>query len=263
MMPSPCGKMLSWISYSSHSSSQHTKLREQIQVREGVCEGVLFKGNRQQNRSNQPTEWDSSLSSCSQDIPQSWKQQDPNWERMYSTVRVVVQPRVQLGPPVPHLLSPSQVYLLKLNFSSLPAASPPPPSTSCLLPPPLPSLSFAPLSTENTQSTYRVSPDGSLRATFASGMEINLSSEPHILAGAVNPTLGKCNISLPGEHNANLIEWRQRKEQNKGNVSAFERRLRVRPSLFSQGQKFMGSLRKWRASWNWSLTSPKLFWVTG
>ncbi|XP_059944137.1 teneurin-1 isoform X3 [Mesoplodon densirostris] len=83
------------------------------------------------------------------------------------------------------------------------------------------------LKQENTQSTYRVSPDGSLRVTFASGMEINLSSEPHILSGAVNPTLGKCNISLPGEHNANLIEWRQRKEQNKGNVSAFERRLRA------------------------------------
>lgn len=59
-------------------------------------------------------------------------------------------------------------------------------------------------------------------------MELSLSSEPHILAGAVNPTLGKCNISLPGEHNVNLIEWRQRKEQNKGNISAFERRLRVR-----------------------------------
>ncbi|XP_004646133.1 teneurin-1 isoform X3 [Octodon degus] len=83
------------------------------------------------------------------------------------------------------------------------------------------------LKQENTQSTYRVSPDGSLRVTFASGMEISLSSEPHILAGAVNPTLGKCNISLPGEHNANLIEWRQRKEQNKGNISAFERRLRA------------------------------------
>uniref|UniRef100_A0A8C8UGH0 Teneurin-1 n=1 Tax=Peromyscus maniculatus bairdii TaxID=230844 RepID=A0A8C8UGH0_PERMB len=83
------------------------------------------------------------------------------------------------------------------------------------------------LKQENTQSTYRVSPDGSLRVTFASGMEVSLSSEPHILAGAVNPTLGKCNISLPGEHNANLIEWRQRKEQNKGNVSAFERRLRA------------------------------------
>ncbi|XP_040484163.1 teneurin-1 isoform X2 [Ursus maritimus] len=83
------------------------------------------------------------------------------------------------------------------------------------------------LKQENTQSTYRVSPDGSLRVTFASGMEISLSSEPHILAGAVNPTLGRCNISLPGEHNANLIEWRQRKEQNKGNISAFERRLRA------------------------------------
>ncbi|KAM5127587.1 teneurin-1 isoform 3-T3 [Callospermophilus lateralis] len=83
------------------------------------------------------------------------------------------------------------------------------------------------LKQENTQSTYRVSPDGSLRVTFASGMEISLSSEPHILAGAVNPTLGKCNISLPGEHNANLIEWRQRKEQSKGNISAFERRLRA------------------------------------
>ncbi|XP_068388654.1 teneurin-1 isoform X2 [Eschrichtius robustus] len=83
------------------------------------------------------------------------------------------------------------------------------------------------LKQENTQSTYRVSPDGSLRVTFASGMEISLSSEPHILSGAVSPTLGKCNISLPGEHNANLIEWRQRKEQNKGNISAFERRLRA------------------------------------
>ncbi|XP_048191892.1 teneurin-1 [Perognathus longimembris pacificus] len=83
------------------------------------------------------------------------------------------------------------------------------------------------LKQENTQSTYRVSPDGSLRVTFASGMEISLGSEPHILAGAVNPTLGKCNISLPGEHNANLIEWRQRKEQSKGNISAFERRLRA------------------------------------
>ncbi|XP_036595867.1 teneurin-1 isoform X5 [Trichosurus vulpecula] len=80
---------------------------------------------------------------------------------------------------------------------------------------------------DNTQSTYRVSPDGSLRVTFASGMEISLNTEPHILAGAVNPTLGKCNISLPGEHNSNVIEWRQRKEQSKGNMSAFERRLRA------------------------------------
>uniref|UniRef100_A0A6I8NPS9 Teneurin-1 n=1 Tax=Ornithorhynchus anatinus TaxID=9258 RepID=A0A6I8NPS9_ORNAN len=81
--------------------------------------------------------------------------------------------------------------------------------------------------TKNTQSIYRVSPDGSLRVTFASGMEIALNTEPHILAGVINPTLGKCNVSLPGEHNSNLIEWRQRKEQTKGNISAFERRLRA------------------------------------
>ncbi|XP_039343476.1 teneurin-1 isoform X5 [Mauremys reevesii] len=83
------------------------------------------------------------------------------------------------------------------------------------------------LKQDNTQNIYRVSPDGSLRVTFASGMEITLNTEPHILAGVVNPTLGKCNISLPGEHNSNLIEWRQRKEQTKGNISAFERRLRA------------------------------------
>uniref|UniRef100_A0A8C3V748 Teneurin-1 n=1 Tax=Catharus ustulatus TaxID=91951 RepID=A0A8C3V748_CATUS len=87
------------------------------------------------------------------------------------------------------------------------------------------------LKQDNTQNIYRISPDGSLRVTFASGMEITLNTEPHILAGVVSPTLGKCNISLPGEHNSNLIEWRQRREQTKGNISTFERRLRVRNLL--------------------------------
>uniref|UniRef100_A0ACB8FWK2 Teneurin-1 n=1 Tax=Sphaerodactylus townsendi TaxID=933632 RepID=A0ACB8FWK2_9SAUR len=88
------------------------------------------------------------------------------------------------------------------------------------------------LKQENTQNIYRVSPDGSLRVTFASGMEVTLNTEPHILAGVANPTLGKCNVSLPGEHNSNLIEWRQRKEQTKGSISAFERRLRS--SVYSE-----------------------------
>ncbi|XP_032052244.1 teneurin-1 isoform X5 [Aythya fuligula] len=83
------------------------------------------------------------------------------------------------------------------------------------------------LKQDNTQNIYRVSLDGSLRVTFASGMEITLNTEPHILAGVISPTLGKCNISLPGEHNSNLIEWRQRREQTKGNISTFERRLRA------------------------------------
>ncbi|XP_051791182.1 LOW QUALITY PROTEIN: teneurin-1 [Erpetoichthys calabaricus] len=80
---------------------------------------------------------------------------------------------------------------------------------------------------EHTQNTYRVSADGSLRVTFASGMEVTLSTEPHISAGVVNPTVGKCNITLPGEHGPNLIEWRQRREHAKGNYTSYERRLRA------------------------------------
>lgn len=140
----------------------------------------------------------------------------PKWTESVSACQRGCLAQKAVRSTATHLLILPQTCLLKLHLSLL-----------CLLCFPS-SSSFAPLSTENTQSTYRVSPDGSLRVTFASGMEISLSSEPHILAGAVNPTLGKCNISLPGEHNANLIEWRQRKEQNKGNISAFERRLRVR-----------------------------------
>ncbi|KAJ8405717.1 hypothetical protein AAFF_G00311540 [Aldrovandia affinis] len=80
---------------------------------------------------------------------------------------------------------------------------------------------------DHAQNTYRVSADGSLRVTFASGMEVTLNAESHISGGVVNPTVGKCNISLPGEHSPSLIEWRQRREQAKGNFSAYERRLRA------------------------------------
>ncbi|KAL4648805.1 teneurin-1-like [Arapaima gigas] len=80
---------------------------------------------------------------------------------------------------------------------------------------------------DHAQSTYRVSVDGSLHATFANGMEVMLSAEPHVSAGVVSPTVGKCNITLPSEHSPSLIEWRQRREQVKGNHTAFERRLRA------------------------------------
>ncbi|KAG9341668.1 hypothetical protein JZ751_018732 [Albula glossodonta] len=80
---------------------------------------------------------------------------------------------------------------------------------------------------EHSQNTYRVSADGSLRVTFGSGMEVTLSTEPHLSAGVVNPAVGKCNITLPGEHSPSLIEWRQRREQAKGNYTAYERRLRA------------------------------------
>ncbi|XP_072361715.1 teneurin-1 isoform X3 [Scyliorhinus torazame] len=77
------------------------------------------------------------------------------------------------------------------------------------------------------QNTYRVGPDGSLQVSFASGMELTMQTEPHLLAGAANPTMGKRNISLPTEHNPNIVEWRQRKEQIKGNLAVFGRRFRA------------------------------------
>ncbi|XP_062341689.1 teneurin-1 isoform X1 [Osmerus eperlanus] len=80
---------------------------------------------------------------------------------------------------------------------------------------------------KHAQNTYRVSSDGSLWVTFASGMEVTLSTEPHISSGVVSPTVGKCNISLPGEHSHSLIEWRQRRDTARANYTAYERRLRA------------------------------------
>ncbi|XP_064184438.1 teneurin-1-like isoform X1 [Anguilla rostrata] len=80
---------------------------------------------------------------------------------------------------------------------------------------------------EHAQNAYRVSADGSLRVTFSSGMEVTLSTEPQLSAGVVNPAVGRCNITLPGEHGPSLIEWRQRREQAKGNYTTYERRLRA------------------------------------
>uniref|UniRef100_A0A8B9K676 Teneurin transmembrane protein 1 n=1 Tax=Astyanax mexicanus TaxID=7994 RepID=A0A8B9K676_ASTMX len=80
---------------------------------------------------------------------------------------------------------------------------------------------------DHAQNTYRVSSDGSFHVTFASGMDVALSTEPHLTAGAVNPSVSKCNITLPSEHSPSLIEWRQRREQAKSNHTAYERRLRA------------------------------------
>uniref|UniRef100_A0A8C7ZKX7 Teneurin transmembrane protein 1 n=1 Tax=Oryzias sinensis TaxID=183150 RepID=A0A8C7ZKX7_9TELE len=83
---------------------------------------------------------------------------------------------------------------------------------------------------DHTQSSYRVSSDGSFLVSLASGMELSLSTEPllpGIIGGGVSPTASRCNISLPGDHAPSLIEWRQRKEQSKTNYSTYERRLRA------------------------------------
>ncbi|XP_076149042.1 teneurin-1-like isoform X1 [Alosa pseudoharengus] len=80
---------------------------------------------------------------------------------------------------------------------------------------------------DHAQNSYRVSADGSLHVTLASGMEVSLSTEPHVAGGLVSPALSRCNISLPSEHSPSLIEWRQRRDQARTNYSTYERRLRA------------------------------------
>lgn len=46
--------------------------------------------------------------------------------------------------------------------------------------------------------------------------------------GAANPTVARRNMTLPGENGQNLVEWRFRKEQTRGKVIVFGRKLRVR-----------------------------------
>ena len=58
-------------------------------------------------------------------------------------------------------------------------------------------------------------------------MEVSLHTEPHLLAGTVNPTVSKRNITLAIDNGLNLVEWRQRKEQARGQVTVYGRRLRV------------------------------------
>lgn len=62
---------------------------------------------------------------------------------------------------------------------------------------------------------------------YANGMGISFHTEPHILAGSVSPTIGRRNITLPTDNGLNSIEWRLRKEQTKGKVTVFGRKLRV------------------------------------
>ncbi|KAL2077775.1 hypothetical protein ACEWY4_027279 [Coilia grayii] len=80
---------------------------------------------------------------------------------------------------------------------------------------------------DHAQNSYRVSADGSLHVTLASGMEVSLSTEPHVAGGLVSPAFSRCNISLPSEHGPSLIEWRQRRDQARANYSTYERRLRA------------------------------------
>ncbi|XP_027387895.1 teneurin-4 isoform X5 [Bos indicus x Bos taurus] len=86
---------------------------------------------------------------------------------------------------------------------------------------------FYTLLQDQVRNSYFIGADGSLRLLLANGMEVALQTEPHLLAGTVNPTVGKRNVTLPIDNGLNLVEWRQRKEQARGQITVFGRRLRV------------------------------------
>ncbi|XP_047668552.1 teneurin-3 [Tachysurus fulvidraco] len=87
--------------------------------------------------------------------------------------------------------------------------------------------SFYTLVQDQLRNSYQVGYDSSMRVIYANGMDSHYQTEPHILAGAANPTVARRNMSLPGENGQNLVEWRFRKEQTRGKVIVFGRKLRV------------------------------------
>lgn len=86
---------------------------------------------------------------------------------------------------------------------------------------------FVSLTTDQVRNSYQLCNNGTLRVRYANGMGISFHTEPHILTGSVSPTIGRRNITLPTDNGLNSIEWRLRKEQTKGKVTVFGRKLRV------------------------------------
>uniref|UniRef100_A0A3P8Z850 Teneurin-4 n=1 Tax=Esox lucius TaxID=8010 RepID=A0A3P8Z850_ESOLU len=86
---------------------------------------------------------------------------------------------------------------------------------------------FYTLMQDQVRNSYYIGLDGSLGLVLANGMEVSLHTEPHLLAGTVNPTVGRRNVTLAIDNGLNLVEWRQRKEQSRGQVTVYGRRLRV------------------------------------
>ncbi|MFT7815220.1 teneurin-3-like [Arapaima gigas] len=87
--------------------------------------------------------------------------------------------------------------------------------------------SFYTLVQDQLRNSYQVGQDNSLRIVYANGMDTHYQTEPHILSGPANPTVARRNMTLPGENGQNLVEWRFRKEQTRGRVIVFGRKLRV------------------------------------
>ncbi|PNI56967.1 TENM4 isoform 4 [Pan troglodytes] len=98
---------------------------------------------------------------------------------------------------------------------------------------------FYTLLQDQVRNSYYIGADGSLRLLLANGMEVALQTEPHLLAGTVNPTVGKRNVTLPIDNGLNLVEWRQRKEQARGQVTVFGRRLRSMVLLLHSQRQYI------------------------
>ena len=104
------------------------------------------------------------------------------------------------------------------------------------------------ISPDQVRNSYQLCNNGTLRVMYANGMGVSFHSEPHVLAGTITPTIGRCNISLPMENGLNSIEWRLRKEQIKGKVTIFGRKLRVSHPTQLIPAKWQGTppfLRRW------------------
>ncbi|XP_076131231.1 teneurin-2 isoform X3 [Alosa pseudoharengus] len=80
---------------------------------------------------------------------------------------------------------------------------------------------------EQVRNSFQLCYNGTLRVSYANGMGISFLTEPHILAGAVSPTIWRRNITLPTDSGLNSIEWRMRREPTKGRVTIFGRKLRA------------------------------------
>ena len=86
---------------------------------------------------------------------------------------------------------------------------------------------------DQVRNSYQLCNNGTLRVVYANGMGISFHTEPHVLAGSVSPSIGRRNISLPTDNGLNSIEWRLRKEQTKGKITVFGRKLRVSKAMFT------------------------------
>ncbi|XP_023582287.1 teneurin-2 isoform X5 [Trichechus manatus latirostris] len=80
---------------------------------------------------------------------------------------------------------------------------------------------------DQVRNSYQLCNNGTLRVMYANGMGVSFHSEPHVLAGTITPTIGRCNISLPMENGLNAMSWRLKKRKMKGELQLGGRRPRV------------------------------------